>query len=245
MEVQINTIISSFTKEMRDSLGGRILGVYLFGSVAKGAASEGSDIDLLIVYSDMDERRLLEVASEISFNLACKYGKLIEVIPMSKREYDKLLGRSPFLWEVLKFGKPIYTTLTGTEWHLDFKEYIKLAKEFLGYAKDALGSGKVRLAIDTGYNAAELLAKALIINTKNPLAASHGGVVAQFGKFFVLTKELPQEFGRNLNLCLDLRASARYKPKAELKINDAEFVIDYAEKLLHFAEGKFKGGKTQ
>lgn len=245
MEVQINTIISSFTKEIRDSLGGRILGIYLFGSVAKGAAAEGSDIDLLIVYSDMDERRLLEVASEISFNLACKYGKLIEVIPMSKHEFDRLLGRSPFLWEVLKFGKPIYTTLTGTEWHLDFKEYIELAKEFLGYAKDALESGKVRLAIDTGYNASELLVKALIISTKAPLAASHGGVVAQFGKLFVLTKELPREFGRNLSLCLDLRASARYKPKAQLKVEDAEFVIDCTEKLLRFADVKFKGGKTQ
>lgn len=242
MQEQTDMIIDSFANELRNSLGEKILGIYLFGSVAKGISTPESDIDVLIIYSGIAERRLLEIASEISFKIACKYGRLIEAVPMSKLEFEESLGRSPFLWEVLKFGKPIYTTLSGTEWHLDFKEYMVLAKEFLGYAKDALVEKKIRLAIDTGYNAIELLAKALIINTQNPLATSHGGVVAQFGKLFVLTKELPSEFGRNLNLCLDLRASARYKPRTELSIKDAEFVIDYAEKLLQFAEEKLKGG---
>lgn len=235
-EAQIDSIIGYFTKELLNFLKGKILGVYLFGSVSKGIYTEESDIDILIVYSGIAERKLLEVASEISFKIACKYGRLIETVTMSKQEFEKSLGRSPFLWEVMEFGKPIYTTLTGTEWHLDFKEYLVLAKEFLGYAKDAFVDGKIRLAIDTGYNAIELLVKALIINAKNPLSTSHGGIVSQFGKLFVLTKKLPNEFGRNLNLCLDLRASARYKPKAELNIKDAEFVIDYAEKILRFAE---------
>ena len=236
MNPQIDAIINSFTEELRSSLKGKILGVYLFGSVAKEISTQGSDIDVLIVYSGIDERRLLEMTSKISFKIACEHGRLIEPVPMSEQEFRKSLGRSPFLWEVLKFGKPIFTTLSGTEWHLEFKEYLFLAKEFLGYAKDGLQHGNVRLAIDTGYNAMELLVKALIISTKNPLATSHGGVVSQFGKLFVLTKELPPEFGRNLNLCLELRAGARYKPKAKLSAKDAQFVIEYAEKLLQFAE---------
>lgn len=236
MTAQIDEIIKSFTGKLRKCLEGKILGVYLFGSVTKGMSTPESDIDMLVVYSGIDEWSLLKTTSEISFKIACKYGRLIETIPMSKQEFEKSLGRSPFLWEVLKFGKPVYTTLTGTEWHLDFKEYLILAKEFLGYAKDALREEKVRLAIDTGYNATELLVKALIINTKNSLVASHGGVVSQFGKLFVLTKEMSPEFGRNLNLCLELRAGARYKPKAKLSSKDAKFVINYAEKLLCFAE---------
>lgn len=65
------------------------------------------------VYSDIDERNLLEIASEISFKIACEGGNLIETIPMSKQEFEQSLGRSPFLWEVLEFGRPFFARLTG------------------------------------------------------------------------------------------------------------------------------------
>jgi len=104
-------IVNSFIEQLRERFGDRILGAYLFGSTAKGSATSESDIDVLVVYSDMKERDLLEAASEISFRLACEEGKLIETVPMSKQEFEQSLGHSPFLWEVLKFGKPIFTTL--------------------------------------------------------------------------------------------------------------------------------------
>lgn len=229
-------IIERFTSQLKDLLKERILGVYLYGSAAKGTATEESDIDLLVVYSDIDEHRLLEIISEISFKIACEEGKTIEAVPMSKEEFEQSLGRSPFLWEVLKFGRPIFTTLSGTEWELDFKDYLNLAEEYLNYAKDASKENKLRLAIDAGYNACELLVKTLIINTKNPLASSHGGIVGQFGKLFVLSGKLPEHLGRNLNLGLDLRAKARYKPQAQLESDDAKFVINLAQELLQIAK---------
>lgn len=229
-------IIERFASELKDRLSERILGIYLFGSTAKGTATEESDIDVLVVYSNIDERSLLEVASRISFEIACKEGKLIEIIPMSKEEYEQSLGRSPFLWEVLKFGKPIFTTLSATEWELDFRDYLKLAEEYLGYAKDALKENKLRLSIDAGYNACELLVKAMIINTKNPLSSSHGGIVSQFGKLCVLTGKVSEHLGRNLNLGLDLRAKARYKPITQLESHDAEFIINLAQELLKIVQ---------
>jgi len=62
---------------------------------------------VLVIYSGIDERNLLEIASEISFKIACQQGRRIETIAMSKDEFEQSLGRSPFLWEVLEFGKPI------------------------------------------------------------------------------------------------------------------------------------------
>lgn len=106
-------IIEHFAMELKERLGKKILGIYLFGSTAKGTATEESDIDVLVVYTDMEEWTLLEVASEISFKIACEKGRLVEIVPMSKQEFEQSLGRSPFLWEVLKFGKPIFTTLSG------------------------------------------------------------------------------------------------------------------------------------
>jgi uncharacterized protein (UPF0332 family)/predicted nucleotidyltransferase len=236
-------IVDSFVEQLKERFGSRILGAYLFGSTAKGIATSESDIDVLIVYSDMNERDLLEAASEISFGLACEEGKLIEPVSMSKQEFEQSLGHSPFLWEVLKFGKPIFTTLTGTEWRLDFSDYLELAEEYLNYAKDALNEGKPRLAIDSGYNSCELLVKALILSQGSSLSSSHGGIVTQFGKLFVLTGEFPQELGRNLNLSLELRAKARYKPRTDLSQTDAEAVVGLAGELLKISRQRLGGGR--
>jgi uncharacterized protein (UPF0332 family)/predicted nucleotidyltransferase len=229
-------VVERFVREIKQALGSRILGAYLFGSTTKGTAGPESDMDVLIVYTEMAERELLETAAEISFEIACEHGQLIEVIPMSKEEYEQSLGRSPFLWEVVRFGIPLFTTLEGTEWELDFQAYLNLAQEFLGYAKDALAERKFRLAVDSGYNACELLVKALIISTEQPLASSHGGIVGQFGKLFVLSGKLDRRIGKNLNLSLELRAKARYKPDTKLDESDVETVIALAEELLRFAE---------
>ena len=234
-------IVDSFLEQLKDRFSNRILGVYLFGSTAKGTATAESDIDVLIVYSDIEERTLLEAASEISFKLACEEGKLIETVAMSKLEFEQSLGHSPFLWEVLKFGKPIFTTLTGTEWKLDFADYLDLAEEYLNYAKEALNTGKLRLAIDSGYNSCELLVKALIMSTGSSLSSSHGGIVTQFGKLFVVTGELPQDLGRNLNLSLELRAKARYKPRTDLGQTDTEVVVSLAGELLKIARHRLAG----
>lgn len=234
--VALSKIIEHFASQLKQRLGEKILGIYLFGSTAKGTATEESDIDVLVVYSDMEEWNLLEVASEVSFRIACEEGKLIETVAMSKQEFEQSLGRSPFLWEVLEFGRPIFTTLSGTEWELDFRDYLDLAEEYLNYAKDALNENKLRLSIDSGYNACELLVKALIISTRNSLSSSHGGIVGQFGKLFVLSKKVPEYLGRNLNLGLDLRARARYKPRVQLESKDAEFIINLAKELLMIAQ---------
>ena len=60
---------------------------------------------------------------------------------------------------------------------------LKFAKvQYLNYAKGALQRNELRLAINAGYNAAELLVKALVVSTKSPIAL-HGGLVTQFGNF--------------------------------------------------------------
>ena len=106
--------IEKFLVSLEKRFGDKIWEVYLFGSIAKGTAWEGSDIDLLLVYSNTEERPLLEAVSEISFRIAVEDEELIQVILMSKEEYESSVGKSPFLWEVLKFGSPLFTRLQGT-----------------------------------------------------------------------------------------------------------------------------------
>lgn len=240
LEKRKRKALDKFITALREHLKEKLWGIYLFGSAAKGTAREGSDIDVLIVYADLDERKLLETVSEISFKVALETGELIEAIPISKEEYEKSIGKSPFLWEVLQFGTSLFTRLKGTKWELEFKDYIELAKEYLQYAEDATAENKLRLAIDSGCNACELLVKALIINTKNPLASSYGGIVGQFGKLFVLTGKVSEELGRNFHLALELRAKARYRPKIQIDADNAQFVINLARQILNLAEKKLK-----
>lgn len=49
-------------------------------------------------------------------------------------------------------------------------------------------------------------------------------------------KKVSEDLGRNLNLGLDLRAKARYKPRAQLEPKDAEFIINLAQELLKIAQ---------
>lgn len=232
--------IERFIAELQNRLRDNVKGIFLFGSTTKETAREDSDIDLLIVYSGIKERKVLEIVSEVGFKIVCEEGEFIEVVAMSEEEYKESLGTSPFLWEVMKFGKPLYSTLEGTEWKLNFKGYLDLAEEYLSYAEDSLKENKFRLSIDTGYNACELLTKALIMNKGEGLASSHGGIVRQFSKLFIVSKELPEHIGRNLHLSLELRAKARYKPKAKIEAEDADFVIKLAKELLEVAKRKLE-----
>lgn len=240
LEEKKREALKKFVAMLEERLADKIWGIYLFGSLAKGAVTEESDIDILIVYSDFEERILLEVVSEIGFRILMETGELIEAIPMMKEEYESSLGSSPFLWEVLQFGIPIFTRLKGTEWKLEFKDYLELAEEYFHYTQDAFTENKLRLAIDSGYNACELLAKALIINERNPLAGSHGGIVRQFGKVFIQTGRVPERLGRDFHLALELRANARYRPRAQIDAKDAEFIIKLTQEFILLAKKELK-----
>ncbi|MEM2282710.1 MAG: HEPN domain-containing protein [Candidatus Hadarchaeales archaeon] len=224
--------LDEFIRRIRAGFGNRITGIYLYGSMAKGKAEVSSDIDVLLVYKDIDRTELLDKLSDLTFDLACKHGEVIEPIILPHDEFRRLVGRSPFLWEVLEHGRTIFEAESSTEWKFEFEEQLKLAEEYLRYARRALDENEYRLAIDTGYNSIELLIKALIISTKTELASSHGGVLTQFGDLFIKTGRIEKEVGRDAHRALILRAQARYVPSAQLTRADAEFVVSLAEKIL-------------
>jgi uncharacterized protein (UPF0332 family) len=232
--------VREFTSRLRRVLGDKIAGIHLYGSLAKGVAGVESDIDLLIVYKGIERSKLLDVMSEIAFDIVCEHGELIETVPMSEEEFKQQVGRSPFLWEVLEHGRVIFAREEATEWKLEFGGYVRLAEEYLHYAEGALGENKVRLAIDAGYNATELLIKALILSTRSSLASSHGGIVGQFGELFVKSGKVDREIGRGVHKALTLRAQARYVPAAELSRADGEFVISLAKKILGLTKKELK-----
>ncbi|MCS7304118.1 MAG: nucleotidyltransferase domain-containing protein [Thermoguttaceae bacterium] len=98
---KIEELVRQFRQRMETMLGGS-LEVILYGSYARGQASEDSDIDLLVIlpYRNSQVENLLdEAAWEIGFQA----GKVLSVIPVGKDELP-LLQASPFFQNVQREG---------------------------------------------------------------------------------------------------------------------------------------------
>ncbi len=93
------------SEKFRDRFSGVLKGqleVILFGSQARGEATEESDIDVLVVVPKLDKKTLdliLETAWEVGFEA----GKVISVIPATFEEMEKL-SASPFFQAVRRQG---------------------------------------------------------------------------------------------------------------------------------------------
>ena len=72
-------------------------------------------------------------------------------------------------------------------------------------AKDNLERGNLRIFLDAAYNAAELCAKALIIIAGGNITGSHGGIVSEFGRIYVMSGEISRDIGRKLSHALEMR----------------------------------------
>jgi predicted nucleotidyltransferase len=88
-------------QKITDILGIQVQ-VILFGSQARGEATDESDIDVLIVLPDL-EKNSLDTVLEIAWEVGFEAGKVISVIPASQKEMD-LLSASPFFKTVQKEG---------------------------------------------------------------------------------------------------------------------------------------------
>ena len=225
--------LAYFVEELLKKASGKILKIYLFGSLAKGTAKEESDVDVLIVSNG--DKTVEDLACEASFDTTLAYGVSVEPFVMSIYEFNARKG-SFFLREVEECGEVIYEMDKSEANLLEAQGYLDLAEEFLNYAKDALERKALRPAIDEGYNAVELLVKALILLKGEHLASSHGGIVQQFGKLYILSGEIERSVGKELRKALVERNKARYDPKAEITEENARLIVRLCEKLVKEVE---------
>jgi len=212
----------------------KIVKIILFGSHAKGTATADSDIDILIftVNGREVEKSLMDKVYEFMIN----HNVPLEVITSSID--DLFFSQDFFIYNITRYGMEVYSMEKEEIKKMMLQDIVQLSEEYLDSAKEVLNMNRIRLAIDAGYNAAELAAKALIFLKEEDLPGSHGGVVSLFGQLYIKTEEIDQEIGRNLNMSLKLRNEARYKPNAVLKKEDAENILKLAEQLINIVHKK-------
>jgi predicted nucleotidyltransferase len=103
--MKIKRILKEFKNEIEKLYGKKLKNIILYGSWARGDATEESDIDLLIVLEETiipgkEIDRMIDIITEINL----KYGVLLSVYPVSQEDYSKL--NSPLLINVRREGIP-------------------------------------------------------------------------------------------------------------------------------------------
>jgi len=209
--------VKYFLDRVLSELKSDIYAIYLFGSVAKGTADADSDIDILIIARNPNQR-LYDVLSDVTFETYMKTGESIEFIVLNLEESLRLSDTSPFLYEVKRFGKLLY--INGAPLKERSKALINLAEYYRKASEELVNLGYLRIALDTLYNAIELLIKASIIIAEKPLPRTHGGYLHLFGQLYVKTGKVRKDIIRDLHKCLESRNKARYEPEVHVSIED-------------------------
>jgi Nucleotidyltransferase domain. len=90
--------VKELIDELKKLYGDNLSRVILYGSKARGDASEDSDIDIMIVLKDVkDKSKELEKVIKLTTEIDFRYETLISVTLQSEEEYLK--KRSPLLFK--------------------------------------------------------------------------------------------------------------------------------------------------
>lgn len=103
--MRIRETLREFKREIEKLYGPRLKDVILYGSWARGDATQESDIDLLIVLGGrVDPGQEIDRMIDIITDITLKHGELISVYPVSEESYSTI--NSPLLINVRREGIP-------------------------------------------------------------------------------------------------------------------------------------------
>ena len=99
----IEPILEEVKKRLQKIYGERLKGVVLYGSYARGDATEGSDIDIIVLLDKIrDFDAELDTLFEVIGQIDLKYDTLISILPLEERQY--LARRLPVILNAKREG---------------------------------------------------------------------------------------------------------------------------------------------
>jgi len=101
--VRLDEILHELRAKLARELGGQLSAVFLYGSQARGDASDDSDIDVLVVLEGaIDHAELIRRTSRIVSDLSLKWDVTLSRAFVSKERFQH--EDSPFLLNVRREG---------------------------------------------------------------------------------------------------------------------------------------------
>lgn len=104
--MDIEHIVREFKEKAEKLYGKRLKNIILYGSWARGQATEDSDIDLAIVLDgEVDPCREIDAMIDLITDINLDFETLLSVFPLSVTDFRQL--NSPLLLNLRKEGKPV------------------------------------------------------------------------------------------------------------------------------------------
>jgi predicted nucleotidyltransferase len=99
MDKNIDFTIAKYLNLIKEKFSG-IESAYLFGSFAKGISNDDSDIDIALIFTNLDESERFDIQVQLLL-LASQVDSRIEPHPISNEDFN---SGSPFVVEIKKTG---------------------------------------------------------------------------------------------------------------------------------------------
>lgn len=101
----IETIVAEARMRLHDLYADSLLDIILFGSYARGDYSQGSDLDLLLLFKTSDDYSDRERYLRLAADLSLKYDTLVSLVPM---DYATFQSRTtPLILNIRHEGVPV------------------------------------------------------------------------------------------------------------------------------------------
>lgn len=107
---QWEDVLLKLSEQLKMIYKDKLKAVILYGSVARGTATEDSDFDILVLVDAPKEQLNLYEDSlcEVSTDFALEYFKVFSIIDVSYNEYNEWKNVQPFYKNVAKEGITLY-----------------------------------------------------------------------------------------------------------------------------------------
>jgi len=154
----VNLIVKLLKRTLKEDL----FSVVLFGSVARGVAGEGSDIDILVIAKNFGHfRSRFEIFNEVERDLRAskeyrglkekKLGTLISPVPLTPEEIKK---KPPILLDLVTEGVILYDT---DDFMKNQINYLRNKLEEMGAKKIFLEDGRWYWDLKPNYKLGEIV----------------------------------------------------------------------------------------
>ena len=116
-DMDLRKMLLELEEKLQRVYGNKLKAVILYGSVARGTATEESDIDIMVLIDGTAQelRAFEDQLSDVSTDISIKYFKVFSIIDISYQEYMRWMNTSPFYKNVSQEGVVLYALQSSNQ----------------------------------------------------------------------------------------------------------------------------------
>ena len=109
-DMDLRKMLLELEEKLQRVYGNKLKAVILYGSVARGTATEESDIDIMVLIDGTAQelRTFEDQLSDVSADISIKYFKVFSIMDISYQEYMRWMNTLPFYKNVSQEGVVLY-----------------------------------------------------------------------------------------------------------------------------------------